>query len=497
MSYASYIYKRPESNGTFYFRSPSQYGSKRFSLKTRILREAKQRAAICLAELQLCGRVDMGKYKNKFSHIGEGWLELEAEKITWVKENIADQIPEGRESDNAYLIKMFDIYTEKERQAETDQINKKASQHFGISEPAIQAPSQPITPPVEEVDNLSLQELIEEYIEAKRNRWKADHLEQANSRLGLICELMGGETKVRSLRRKDFSNLVKNLQLLPAKRNKQEYQNLTLSQLLQLDIPKQEKFSITTINAFIDRISLLFRYAVNASHVASNLTNDLKEEVNLREVKEKLKKAPYTSEELQLIIDCSWKKEKRFDRRFIPAIAMFSGMRQSEICQLKRADVIEEEGVWYFRVAEEEEGQSVKSKAGLRKIPIHSQLIAIGILNYIKSIRSGSLWPKLNPDNKGRLSGAIQKWFTRINRAHVTTDPAKTFHSTRHSVTTVLMNSGEQRHLYQKIIGHEHEEEETPSKDTTATYEGDIDLTLAQAIIEKIQYKPELNFELE
>ncbi len=54
---------------------------------------------------------------------------------------------------------------------------------------------------------------------------------------------------------------------------------------------------------------------------------------------------------------------------WVPAIALFSGMREDEICGLRVTDVREEDGVLYFNVVEHE-GRSVKSEAAIIAPPL-------------------------------------------------------------------------------------------------------------------------------
>lgn len=57
-----------------------------------------------------------------------------------------------------------------------------------------------------------------------------------------------------------------------------------------------------------------------------------------------------------------------------------------------------------IRMTDEGEGQNVKSEAGNRTIPIHSELIRLGFLDYVKSVKGLKLWPHL-PPREGKPSG--------------------------------------------------------------------------------------------
>ena len=59
-------------------------------------------------------------------------------------------------------------------------------------------------------------------------------------------------------------------------------------------------------------------------------------------------------------------------RPWMMAAALYSGMREGEICDLDAENVRERDGVPYFDVTR------AKSKAGVRLIPVHSELIRLG-----------------------------------------------------------------------------------------------------------------------
>lgn len=65
-------------------------------------------------------------------------------------------------------------------------------------------------------------------------------------------------------------------------------------------------------------------------------------------------------------------------RFWAPLIALYSGMRLEEICQLHLSDIVKMDGVLCFSINEESGGSGyvkhVKSSAGIRKVPVHPHL---------------------------------------------------------------------------------------------------------------------------
>ena len=68
-------------------------------------------------------------------------------------------------------------------------------------------------------------------------------------------------------------------------------------------------------------------------------------------------------------------------------IALFTGARINEICQLHTDDIQEKNGISFISINEEDE-KHVKTKAGIRQVPIHNELIKIGFLDYMAGIRA-------------------------------------------------------------------------------------------------------------
>ena len=72
---------------------------------------------------------------------------------------------------------------------------------------------------------------------------------------------------------------------------------------------------------------------------------------------------------------------------WLPLIALFTGMREAEICQLRAANIQEEDGITFINVAEQD-GTKLKTEAAIRKVPVHSELISCGLLEYVEHVRT-------------------------------------------------------------------------------------------------------------
>ncbi len=129
----------------------------------------------------------------------------------------------------------------------------------------------------------------------------------------------------------------------------------------------------------------------------------------------------------------------------MPLIALFTGMRLNEICQLDAADIQELEGVSCFVVARGERGPTsdkrLKTAASTRVIPVHPQLQEIGFLTFAERQRASGhqkLFPELELSGSGYYSDAFSKWFARFLTKCGAAEPKTCFHSFRHCYRDAL-----------------------------------------------------------
>lgn len=138
---------------------------------------------------------------------------------------------------------------------------------------------------------------------------------------------------------------------------------------------------------------------------------------------------------------------------WIPLMAMYTGARCSELCQLRRTDITITGTTPTISITDEGEGQRVKSNAGHRILPIHSELIRLGFIDYVTACGSQSLWPEL-PQRDGKPGGFFSQYFGTLR--NFLGIPAHTvFHSFRHNVRTQLTESEIPETTIDRILGHE------------------------------------------
>jgi integrase len=148
---------------------------------------------------------------------------------------------------------------------------------------------------------------------------------------------------------------------------------------------------------------------------------------------------------------------------WFPLIALLTGARLNEIAQLRIADIQKDpdSGIWFIDIGTAG-GRSIKTATSRRQVPLHAELIRLGLLKYREALlaRKGvtadsSLWPEVDSADEKYRSTAWSKWFNRYLRDTIgVTDKAIVFHSFRHTFKRLARDTGLSEELHDALTGH-------------------------------------------
>lgn len=280
--------------------------------------------------------------------------------------------------------------------------------------------------------------------------WKPKTKIDYQSYFDTFVEIVG-DINVKQLNYQLLLNYRDVLSKLPANRNKNpRFRNLSVKRILKLQ--NINPMSLRTINCHLSFMSSLFNWAMRYGYIDKNYATGLCYRRNVRPSDER---SAYSTADLICIISNLAKidQKARPERFWVVLIAMLTGMRLNEICQLYKNDIVNVNDIWCFDI-NCNDNKRTKTVSSLRTIPIHPILIKLEFLEYIQRIKSTHIWPNLPYHEKNGYGYLFQKWYQLFNRKEITQDKRKCFHSFRHSVTDSLKQNGVDQQVIAEIVGH-------------------------------------------
>ena len=146
---------------------------------------------------------------------------------------------------------------------------------------------------------------------------------------------------------------------------------------------------------------------------------------------------------------------------WLPLIDTFCGAREEDVGCLTVADFREFDGVHYVELGDRKRSGGSTSRSTYRKVPIHEELLNIGILEYVEIVarRAGTrkgvpLFPDLKPDSYGKFTKVWSTWFNEYLDGIGLDDNSLDFQSFRHSFQHFAELSGLGGPVIDAIVGH-------------------------------------------
>ena len=137
---------------------------------------------------------------------------------------------------------------------------------------------------------------------------------------------------------------------------------------------------------------------------------------------------------------------------WVPLLALYTGARCGELCQLTVADIAADSDIPTLRITDDGHGQRLKSAAAERLVPIHSELLRLGFLDYVRAQPGPSIWPSL-PLRKDKPGGYFSAYFTTL-RQSLGLGSQVVFHSFRHTVRSKMAEIGVPESTIDRLLGH-------------------------------------------
>ena len=387
----------------------------------------------------------------EFKELRKQFLELRLIRSKWKKELLEDSGKSVNDFRNE-IYKKFDI---------------EGEQLTPVIENYAPEPTQPYL--VEKEDKPSqidvspkLSEMKEEFIgERLLSGFSPKSTRELESTIDDLIEIIGDIPilKVTPNNARDFKKIISSL---PKYRNQSpRYRGLTIKQILSLDgVEGQEP---KNINKLIYRVRVFFKWLKNnySEYVPQNHFDGL----SIQEKKFDKPRDIFTNKELHKIFDTTPflnntirnpHRRNKLASYFVPIIAIHTGMRLEEICQLRLEDVYKEGTVDIIRVTISKETK-LKTVTSQRIVPIHENLKRVGFLeycNYMKKQKKERVFWDLTKSRDGYGRNIGRYFMEYLRKVGVYEFQSKVFHSLRHTFITNLLQNGVREEVVNGLCGH-------------------------------------------
>jgi len=292
---------------------------------------------------------------------------------------------------------------------------------------------------------------------------------------------VAGDKSTKNYSHVDAENFKKIQMRLPAVRKRKAFKGLNLKALgkkadeLDTNNPdnKIERLNVQTINDKLSAIGTFFIWANKPGDPVTNPTQGIRIKTSKRKAK---KRSPYNDDELKTIFNGKWYEtqtwreapkglQKPCAKFWIPLIGLYTGMLSGEIIQMRISDVQKKGEIDYFNVTSTDDHEntadekSLKTANRTRGIPIHTDIVKMGFLDFIKQQKNSKqvrLFPEYKRGSDGSWSRGFSKNYTlyRRNLCNVTRKGLD-FYSFRHGMEDALRNADIPYDVRQAIQGRE------------------------------------------
>lgn len=196
---------------------------------------------------------------------------------------------------------------------------------------------------------------------------------------------------------------------------------------------------------------------------------------------------PFTTEEVKALLSPAPEKPGNYDEQIeqVLTIGLLSGMREAEIVTLRVGDIFDG-GDGHGLIFDVKDS---KTKAGLRQVPIHSDLMPL--VDTLKADKGPTDWLFSEYAKKPRPGDTFGKRFKRYREARKVDDKREgrrrslvNFHSARKWFVTQADRAGFPENVVAAIVGHEREE---PKKITFGVYSQGPSGTQKRSCVEAVK----------
>ncbi|PMN52652.1 hypothetical protein BCT31_13860 [Vibrio lentus] len=194
-------------------------------------------------------------------------------------------------------------------------------------------------------------------------------------------------------------------------------------------------------------------------------------------VKDNAQRIPFSEKQIKEVLRSDIFEDNHNYLKWIVLIAIEMGMRQNEISQLYRSNIVRNDGVWCIDVSCDRSDQRLKNKNAPRTIPIPKTLIKLGFIEYVESCNE-RLFPELKYYELDGYSRNVSKWFSGYKKQW-NFGKDRDFHSFRHYFIDKMKQAKVEEFITAELVGHGYE------KETYGRYGGNMSVKKVKKLMDK------------
>ena len=343
------------------------------------------------------------------------------------------------------------------RKARRDQIREllgraESLEGYSFTEPAQTAPRPP------QARSVSLSAAISDFKAEHGPQWSQEMRNKADAYLAVLVEFFGPDRSMDQITRQDAAEMKQIVLSMPVNRKtKPETRDLTLQEAIA--VPGLPILSTKTANSYLDMFRRFWDWAEKHGRAPEKLFVDLKVKAGKKTDDGRKDFTPaQTQRLLQELTENTSGLVKSNDYKWATLLALYTGARRREIAQLFLTDIRQEGDIWYLDINADGKNKSLKSPAAKRHVPIHSELIRLGFLDWVQALPSQErLFMSFSYNAKEGYGRNPGRFFSTFLKGLGMKEDGLVLHSFRNTMITRLAQAGVPEPLYQDIVGHERE----------------------------------------
>ena len=310
--------------------------------------------------------------------------------------------------------------------------------------------------------------LSDHFINERRCNWADKTLLNYQQSLRYFASFLP-KHQLRNITRKNCRDFKSLLLKVPKNRSNEEAR-LPIKDIVHRSNGR-ETMSQKRVNMLLECISAFMKWAVINDYASLNPMEGIKAIVPKKQSRKS--RRSWKSEELDKLFSSPLYSGSAHLRRrstpgdtvikdylyWLPIVALYTGARAEELCQLHRTDLKQSDGIYYLDIKETEDDkrnsiQQLKNQSSVRKVPVHDLLIKLGFVKWVENSAHMMLFQLDNPGSDGKWSNAFSKMFGRYKRAVGFDDTGLVFHSFRHNVMNFYKQTSADQSLVRQLVGH-------------------------------------------